>query len=635
MKTVSFYSYKGGVGRTLLAAQMARILCAMGKKVVVADFDFDAPGILPVFGLENRRELPGTVDLIEGAKSAVHKEIEYLRKLKKSQIDKIISKHKLTMSVGDLQQLLSEEQAILDDICNKANEFEKNYFRNLNLDESLFDLVNNESLDGNEKIKLTNNGAGWIKLLPCGKTDVDYWKRIHEIRDLEDYDRRDALDDAKVRPIHNWLELLVAEPDKELNSLEYIFREFIKPALENMGVDYLIIDARAGITPYGNVARALSDSVAMIFCPNNEAKFALENLLLDNLNKFQKEKKSLENVAFIVTRMPSETVEMSADASSQNTLTKEKCYEEIKNIINAGFNFEDFKIPIDREIIYRINSDLQLLIDASIRNIDNRFADTSGIADIVQIHEDWLDIFAHLFPEIVVGSSVFKEKYKYIRTEVDRYSALCDMSPKERAEVIWHIIFGRDNFKITYKNLLYSFWMKSGYMRNPADRKRNVALKIETFNRILEGFHQGFTGNSNMFAEMLLNSGYNCGTAFGESIRSLWSHNKNNNIKNSTHWSSSNVDNFDSWCRFDSESGFGLLSCSEAHGKITIRIENPFIIDIEDINDDDSKKSYLSFFNGYVKGVLEKFIDGKIDNIEILYVKDSFTHRIDAKDILM
>lgn len=45
METVAFYSYKGGVGRSLLLANTARFLAASGKGVVALDFDFEAPGL--------------------------------------------------------------------------------------------------------------------------------------------------------------------------------------------------------------------------------------------------------------------------------------------------------------------------------------------------------------------------------------------------------------------------------------------------------------------------------------------------------------------------------------------------------------------------------------------------------------
>lgn len=44
MKTITFYSYKGGTGRTLAVTQFAACLAWFGKKVCVIDFDFEAPG---------------------------------------------------------------------------------------------------------------------------------------------------------------------------------------------------------------------------------------------------------------------------------------------------------------------------------------------------------------------------------------------------------------------------------------------------------------------------------------------------------------------------------------------------------------------------------------------------------------
>ncbi|PZV27254.1 MAG: chromosome partitioning protein [Snowella sp.] len=51
MKVITFYSYKGGVGRTLAASNFAVYLAKLGLKTVVIDFDLEAPGINAKFGL--------------------------------------------------------------------------------------------------------------------------------------------------------------------------------------------------------------------------------------------------------------------------------------------------------------------------------------------------------------------------------------------------------------------------------------------------------------------------------------------------------------------------------------------------------------------------------------------------------
>ncbi len=45
MFVITFYSYKGGVGRTSALMNAAHRLVAKGKTVVVLDFDLEAPGV--------------------------------------------------------------------------------------------------------------------------------------------------------------------------------------------------------------------------------------------------------------------------------------------------------------------------------------------------------------------------------------------------------------------------------------------------------------------------------------------------------------------------------------------------------------------------------------------------------------
>jgi cellulose biosynthesis protein BcsQ len=58
---VSFYSFKGGVGRTTTLGIVARRLAHAGKHVAVLDLDLEAPGLSPLFDAETER---GMLDLL-------------------------------------------------------------------------------------------------------------------------------------------------------------------------------------------------------------------------------------------------------------------------------------------------------------------------------------------------------------------------------------------------------------------------------------------------------------------------------------------------------------------------------------------------------------------------------------------
>ncbi|MEP4198486.1 MAG: AAA family ATPase [Aliishimia sp.] len=69
-KIYTFYSFKGGVGRSMSMANIAVLLAAQGKKVLMLDFDLEAPG-LEHFFLTHDKKLasrlakgPGVIDLL-------------------------------------------------------------------------------------------------------------------------------------------------------------------------------------------------------------------------------------------------------------------------------------------------------------------------------------------------------------------------------------------------------------------------------------------------------------------------------------------------------------------------------------------------------------------------------------------
>lgn len=67
-KIVTFYSFKGGTGRSMALANVAWILAANGKRVLVADWDLESPGLhrffKPFLDAERVRNSKGIIELI-------------------------------------------------------------------------------------------------------------------------------------------------------------------------------------------------------------------------------------------------------------------------------------------------------------------------------------------------------------------------------------------------------------------------------------------------------------------------------------------------------------------------------------------------------------------------------------------
>jgi cellulose biosynthesis protein BcsQ len=64
MYTVTFYSFKGGVGRSLAVANVGAHLASTGRKVLLVDFDLEAPGLDTFSEFEPPKSTRGIVDFV-------------------------------------------------------------------------------------------------------------------------------------------------------------------------------------------------------------------------------------------------------------------------------------------------------------------------------------------------------------------------------------------------------------------------------------------------------------------------------------------------------------------------------------------------------------------------------------------
>ncbi|MGH3616084.1 MAG: FxSxx-COOH system tetratricopeptide repeat protein [Pseudonocardia sp.] len=79
-QVVTFYSYKGGTGRTMALANVAWILASAGKRVLVADWDLEAPGLhrffSPFLEVDTVAYRRGVIDLVREYEDQVRRKAD-------------------------------------------------------------------------------------------------------------------------------------------------------------------------------------------------------------------------------------------------------------------------------------------------------------------------------------------------------------------------------------------------------------------------------------------------------------------------------------------------------------------------------------------------------------------------------
>lgn len=188
MKTFTFYSYKGGTGRSLLLANAARYLALLGHHVVALDFDFEAPGLHYKLNISPPGKRTGDTIPRRGA-------VDYL----------------LAASQSDAPP------------------------------ENLAEYI--------VPVPLPRGTTGSLHLMPAGSAPTgEYWKALTALL------RQDFFVDPEGSGIAACLELK-ARIDEEL------------------GADFLLIDARTGVTELSGVTTTvLADKVVCLMLANRESQ---------------------------------------------------------------------------------------------------------------------------------------------------------------------------------------------------------------------------------------------------------------------------------------------------------------------------------------------------------------------------
>ncbi|WP_114939095.1 KGGVGR-motif variant AAA ATPase [Mucilaginibacter endophyticus] len=134
-KVITFYSYKGGVGRSMSMANIAVLLAKWGKKVLIVDWDLEAPGLEHFFYDRKKEEI----------------ELERIKKKK----------------------------GVIDILLSRAED-EKFTYKDINWEEYQIDLTHRI------------DASGELKLITSGQKSDDYIDKVRRFSYSDFYDTKDG-----------------------------------------------------------------------------------------------------------------------------------------------------------------------------------------------------------------------------------------------------------------------------------------------------------------------------------------------------------------------------------------------------------------------------------------------------------
>lgn len=162
---VTFYSFKGGVGRTLALANVAASLAESGRRVLVVDFDLEAPGLTSFPAFATARKIPGVVDYV----------CDYLRNGRAPNAADYIGSCELIFSENDEDTGELYERSISIDVMPAGQDGDEGYATRLcNLDwGQLYSAHNGFLLMEDLRAQWQNAGYDYVLIdSRTGHTDV-------------------------------------------------------------------------------------------------------------------------------------------------------------------------------------------------------------------------------------------------------------------------------------------------------------------------------------------------------------------------------------------------------------------------------------------------------------------------------
>lgn len=204
---VCFYGHKGGAGRSAAVANVAPALSSAGYRVLVVDFDLEAPGVHRFFGIPDAACAGGVVDLVE--------------------------QHAARLAAGGDVELPAFPEELL---------LEPRFGATKTPDGELAEEVVRDRILGPREIGTTTRFETGVRVLPAGRFDPGYRARVAAI----DWSAR--WQDPAWRAFFGWFKL-------ELESR----------------AEVVFLDARAGVTELAALCLfGLADRVVLLTPPTSQ-----------------------------------------------------------------------------------------------------------------------------------------------------------------------------------------------------------------------------------------------------------------------------------------------------------------------------------------------------------------------------
>jgi len=397
---------------------------------------------------------------------------------------------------------------------------------------------------------------GWIKVIPVGDAEgSEYWQLVREdLSRIFDFAVPDDRVDKK-KQFHIW------------RSSRYRLHWFhrVKECLaEQIAPDYLLVDARAGLMDRNGICTRLwADRVVCFALPNEESLVGTRIALRDLKTASRFFGMAPLRLYVVVSRLPKGELALS-----------EACDHAVTNAV------EYLAEPEAGKKRARSLADVVALTEDPIILLDETriVGPASDMPDDTLLFRDYMDLFENL-----------------VRSE-------------DRAAV------ARIRSEVTREGKIFQINRQSGDMVNPADRARNVAFRVDTFQNLLsrlggslarEEIKHGETAAAalKIADDSLRDAGASCGSNFANRLVDKW-HSEGHRLRTE--------ERIREWCAFDSDVGFGVFTCRfspKQTTKGTITLKNSFIRSVKTKPGVD----VVSFMSGYIEGVLTRLAGHAMD----------------------